>query len=80
MNCNCNAQIWCYKDGYRMTEHYTKSTVAVQFFCKRCGRSTMHRVDKGRKGPCLDCLARLENKHTQLKILKPLGEQKELFK
>lgn len=37
-----------------MSEHYTKNTLEVTAYCKRCGKNTQHRVDGGRKGPCMD--------------------------
>lgn len=37
-----------------MGEHYTRSTEAATAWCTRCNRNTEHRVDGGRKGPCLD--------------------------
>jgi hypothetical protein len=43
-----------------MPEHYTKSTVQVSVWCNPCGKHTPHRVDDGRRGPCLTCLALLE--------------------
>lgn len=44
-----------------MPEHYTKSTVSAAFWCKRCARETLHRVDGGRRGPCYVCMEALEN-------------------
>lgn len=43
-----------------MTEHFTRNTVSVAFYCGRCERTTQHRIDSGRKGPCLECIAKLE--------------------
>jgi len=43
-----------------MKEHYTKNTIEVHAWCKKCQKRTFHRVDDGRKGPCLDCIKRLE--------------------
>jgi hypothetical protein len=40
--------------------HFTKNTVSASFWCMTCGCPTEHRVDNGRRGPCLGCLARLE--------------------
>lgn len=37
-----------------MGEHYTKNVIADTSFCKKCGRPTLHRVDGGRLGPCID--------------------------
>lgn len=63
-----------------MKEHYTKSTVAAQAFCKRCNRQTMHRVDSGRKGPCLVCMKLLEEEHQKVRPVKSMLKQLELFK
>ena len=43
-----------------MTEHFTRSTVSATFYCSKCGKMTQHRIDKGRKGPCLECIARYD--------------------
>jgi hypothetical protein len=37
-----------------MSEHYPKHTKAVMAHCTKCGRHTMHRVDNGRLGSCLE--------------------------
>lgn len=54
-----------------MTQHYTRSTVSADAYCKKCGKRTQHRVDsdqmQGRLGPCLECIARLEAEHEELK-------------
>jgi hypothetical protein len=44
-----------------MPEHYPKSTVEVSVWCDPCGKATMHRVDDGRRGPCLECLKNLND-------------------
>jgi ribosomal protein L44E len=44
-------------------EHYTKNTVEVQAYCNKCRRQTSHRVNGGRKGSCLECVAKLEKDH-----------------
>lgn len=46
-----------------MTQHFTRSTVSASFYCSKCGRFTQHRIDAGRKGPCTECIARLEQSH-----------------
>lgn len=46
-----------------MTQHYTKLTVSASAWCGKCGKHTQHRIDNGRKGPCLDCIAKLEAQH-----------------
>jgi ribosomal protein L44E len=33
--------------------HHTKNTVEASLWCDSCGKHTMHRIDTGRKGPCL---------------------------
>jgi hypothetical protein len=37
-----------------MSEHYTRNTETVTAWCAKCNRVTEHRVDNGRKGPCID--------------------------
>jgi hypothetical protein len=44
----------------QMPHHFTKATVEASFWCNPCARDTMHRVDDGRRGPCLVCLEKLE--------------------
>ena len=62
-----------------MTEHFTRNTVSAAFYCSKCGKQTQHRIDDGRKGPCLDCIAKLEARH-QAELLKPRpAEQGSLF-
>lgn len=55
-----------------MTEYFTKNTVEAKLWCKRCFKYTMHRIDKGRKGPCLDCCTRAR---PQNKVPDPQAEQ-----
>lgn len=42
-----------------MSEHFPRSTVSASFWCGKCQKFTQHRIDDRRKGPCLDCIARL---------------------
>jgi hypothetical protein len=46
-----------------MTEHFTRNTVSAAFWCSKCQKFTQHRIDDHRKGPCLECIARLEKLH-----------------
>jgi hypothetical protein len=46
-----------------MTEHFTRNTVSAAAHCPKCGKTTQHRIDDRRKGPCLECIAKLENLH-----------------
>jgi hypothetical protein len=39
-----------------MGEHYTKNTLETTAYCRKCQRDTQHRVDSGRRGPCLECI------------------------
>lgn len=34
--------------------HFTKSTVSASFYCPTCNKDTEHRIDDGRRGPCLN--------------------------
>jgi len=38
----------------KMSEHYTKNTTRVMKFCPTCNKKTMHRVDNGRIGLCVE--------------------------
>jgi hypothetical protein len=64
-----------------MSEHYTKNTESATAWCPRCGRNTEHRVDSGRKGPCIDPAHPVPMVRAQIPPLdlpKP-PEQKSLF-
>jgi len=37
-----------------MPEHYTRNTEQCTAYCRVCKRDTQHRVDDGRRGPCLE--------------------------
>lgn len=37
-----------------MSEHYTRNTTEATAWCNKCNRMTQHRVDSGRRGPCLE--------------------------
>lgn len=37
-----------------MPEHYTRNTESALAWCNKCQRSTMHRVDGVKLGPCLE--------------------------
>ena len=58
----------------RMTEHFTRNTVSAEFFCSKCGKSTQHRIDGGRKGPCLVCMFVAEAKRDGIPIRERNGE------
>jgi ribosomal protein L44E len=60
-----------------MPQHFTSRTVSAAFYCKKCGKTTQHRIDSNRKGPCLECIARLEKQHAE-KFLEE-RKQQELF-
>lgn len=55
-----------------MPEHYTKNTLECTAYCNRCGKMTQHRVDGGRRGPCLDCIKKLEIESAAARIRKGL--------
>jgi len=60
-----------------MTQHFTSRTVSASFYCKKCEKVTQHRIDSNRKGPCLECIAKLEEKHAQQFLEE--RKQQELF-
>lgn len=61
-----------------MPEHYPKSTVSAVVWCNRCMRETEHRIDRGRRGPCLVCLQGAETRAKVGQVREEL-RQKELF-
>lgn len=63
-----------------MTQHFTLNTVSASFWCGKCSRFTQHRIDSGRKGPCLDCIAKLEAQHGKTPKPAAEAEQQELFR
>ena len=67
-----------------MTQHFTKRTVSASFYCGKCGKFTQHRIDSGRKGPCLECMAKYDAEKSAIdldELRKKLRgeEQGELF-
>lgn len=46
----------------KMGEHYTRNTETVTAWCDKCRRVTEHRVDGGRRGPCLEHQAAVKPK------------------
>jgi len=58
-----------------MPEHYTRNTLECTVYCKRCGKDTQHRVDGGRRGPCLECIKRLELQNEFERIKKGIEEE-----
>lgn len=60
-----------------MPEHYTRNTESATAWCNKCNRMTTHRVDDGRKGPCLEHETPVRAK---LPKFEPIEEkQKDLF-
>jgi hypothetical protein len=39
-----------------MPEHFNKQTVEATVWCNKCRKPTPHRIDDGRRGPCLTCI------------------------
>lgn len=52
-----------------MPEHYTKNTLEATCWCNPCNAMTQHRVDNGRRGPCLVCMEkrRIQNQADRIK-------------
>jgi hypothetical protein len=61
-----------------MGQHYTRNTVSAAEWCTKCQKQTQHRIDDRRKGPCMECMAKLETKHDAVNPEKP-AEQTNLF-
>ena len=62
-----------------MAEHYTRNTVSVSSWCPKCAKQTQHRIDDRRKGPCLECIARLERERQSKPPAERAIEQANLF-
>jgi len=62
-----------------MTEHFTRNTVSSGFYCGKCGKVTQHRIDRGRKGPCLECITKLDAKHVEPKKKEERSKQGNLY-
>jgi len=60
-----------------MPEHFTKNTISATFWCNKCGKATMHRVDDRRRGPCMVCMERLIPSPAVAKV--SVAEQSALF-
>jgi len=58
-----------------VSEHFTKNTLGCTAWCKRCSAMTQHRVDSGRRGPCLECIKKLELKNEVERIRRGLAEE-----
>jgi len=58
-----------------MPEHFTRNTVQATYWCNKCGKPTLHRVDDRRRGPCLVCMEAPKEKPAQ----KPAPVQGDLF-
>lgn len=54
-----------------MAQHYPRSTVSAAAWCKKCEKQTQHRVDDRRLGPCMECMAALDQQHVKPKIEAP---------
>lgn len=62
-----------------MGEHFTRNTVSVAAYCKKCGRQTQHRVDDRIKGPCMECMSKLEKAHVTGDLRAKRASQGNLF-
>ena len=61
-----------------MAEHYTKNVMGDTTYCKKCKRNTLHRVDGGRLGPCIDPEHKVpELSQDQIKRRKKAAQDKE---
>jgi hypothetical protein len=60
-----------------MPEHYTRNTLEATCWCNPCGKMTQHRVDDGRRGPCLECIAKREKQNEIERIKRGLEREQE---
>jgi ribosomal protein L44E len=56
-------------------EHYTKNTLECTAYCNRCGAFTQHRVDTGRRGPCIPCIKKREADNEVERIRRGLEQE-----
>jgi hypothetical protein len=61
-----------------VTQRFTRSTVSAAHWCGKCGKSTQHRIDGVRLGPCLECIERLDKQHAEAPKVEP-AQQKHLW-
>jgi hypothetical protein len=57
--------------------HLSRNTVSAFYWCNKCSKQTEHRVDGGKKGPCLACLEKRGAPKT--KPQQPAEVQERLF-
>jgi hypothetical protein len=62
-----------------MPHHFTKSTVSATFWCKTCGKDTVHYVFDGRRGGCKECIAKRDAEHDAREAVPAPAEQMGLF-
>lgn len=62
-----------------MPEHYPKNTVEVTVWCNTCFKFTRHSVFNGRRGACLECIAKREKETKDRKPIEPVAEQRRLL-
>lgn len=62
-----------------MPEHYTKNTLEATVWCNKCNRMTQHRVDGGRRGPCLEHEAPMYNRKQEKEMKKKTQQSGNLF-
>jgi len=58
-----------------MPEHYTKNTLECTAWCNKCANFTQHRVDTGRRGPCIPCIEKREKDNEVERIKRGLAEE-----
>ena len=58
-----------------MPEHFPKNTLECTAYCKKCGGMSQHRVDGGRRGPCLPCIVRQERDNQIKRIREGLKKE-----
>ena len=57
--------------------HHSKLTVEAQEWCQSCGKLTFHRIDDGRRGPCLN--PQHGRQRRLIETAPPVAEQDSLF-
>jgi ribosomal protein L44E len=63
--------------SHRRGQHYTRGTVSAPAFCRKCNKTTQHRIEANRKlGACLECIDRQEDDYRKRHGLPPIERNK----
>jgi ribosomal protein L44E len=61
---------------HRRGQHYTRATVSAPRFCRKCNKTTQHRIEDRKLGACLECIDRQEDEYRKRHGLPPIERKK----